>query len=196
MANLIKLLVLVVLFAGLGLAIAAFGEMNVKPTLQGSRTHLALTVIAALVLGPIFAALAGDWARKVLRDDLQEVVDSQAPHVYRVLADMALNNPIVYYGLIAIFIGGTFGYGTWGAAALYERRQSDTDGTVTCAVEAARAENNSRMRLRLNCPGSDRREPTELLVQGFTSRLPQELVLPLRKGALGTRFIDGSDVRF
>lgn len=196
MVNLLKLLVIALFLAGMGIALWAFNELNVQPTLQTGSLLLALTLAATLIIGPALAVLAGRWARTVLRDDLQQIVDSPVPRIHRQLAALALDNPLAYYALIALFIGGTFGYCTWGGGTLYERRHAQPAGDITCTVLATRAEGaNARLRLKLSCPVAAASAKTEVLLSYVPGRVPEQVTLPQRKGALGSVFVDGSQLR-
>lgn len=198
MKNLLKLLIAIGFFAGLGLAGVGFLQEDYQPTLDVGRPFLGVALVAALALGPGVAYVGGSLGRAELERDLAQArFPGGGWSIHALIADWMSKYPAIYYLVLSLVCTGAFGGGTWGALTYLERNhRAQAIGSVQCTVLSTRLVSKTSLmaEARLKCPAKQGKQSTilSLRIRNPPARWPGTMALPLYRGVLGTVFLDGS----
>lgn len=204
MKHLLKLLIAIVFFAGLGLAGLGLVQEDYQPTLETGRRFLDVALAAALVLGPGVAFIGGSLGRAEMERDLAQARSlGEAWGIHALIAGWMSRSLVGYYLVLSLVCVGAFGGGAWGALTYLERNnnhRAQAVGSVQCAVLSTKAVGSKTSTMadaQLQCPALDpKKQGTTVLVtlrvKHPPGKWPATMALPVYRGPLGTVFLDGS----
>ncbi|EJE54787.1 hypothetical protein PMI14_00279 [Acidovorax sp. CF316] len=197
MKNLLKLLIALVFFAGLGLAGLGLVQEDYQPTLQLGPRFLDVVLAAAFILGLGLAFVGGSLGRAEMERDLAQARSlGEAWGMHALIAGWMSKYPAVYYLVLSLVCVGALGGGAWGALTYLERHLgAQALGSVQCTVLSNRLVNKTSLMVdaRLQCPVAGQAQGTvvQLRIQHPPAKWPQTMAVPVHRGRLGTVFLDG-----
>lgn len=200
MKNLLKLLIAIVFFAGLGLAGLGLMQEDYQPTLEVGRRFLDVALAATFILGPGVAFIGGSLGRAEMEHDLAQAQPlSEVWSIHVVIAEWMLRSPAIYYLVLSLVCVGAFGGGAWGALTYLERNhRAQAVGSLQCTVLSTRLVNKTSLmaEVQLQCLTEQNKQGTilKLRIKYPPAKWPPTMALPVYRGMLGTVFLDGSQL--
>jgi hypothetical protein len=194
-----KLLAIVSFLGGILFGVVAMNVGDRQPLLVAGLAHIALAILIVLA-----SFAMGLWIAKMskpmFQKDFEDALEMPVSQIYATFAIWALKYPWFYYALISFVCAMPLLALGFGALARAERHYATPASDVSCQVLGAKVFQSNRSPKRtqivLACPTMHGRKTLEIPLANNPESLPDDVILPTSKTALGSLVVDGRDIQF